>query len=303
MRNSSKNNKRSVALLLVKVFILTLFVSSLLKAAVGEATVVRSETQSTLLLQEIKQMHYNNEKLKSENENLQNRIKKNQMSYNETSYRAKIANTKIAYLTFDDGPSNNTLGILKILKQYDIKATFFLNGNPDLKDMYKQISEDGHALANHTYSHDYKTIYASAYNFKKDVKKLDDFITEITGKQPNHILRYPGGSNNNISINYGGKEIMNTVIKEMNEEGYTYFDWNVDSSDASKYRQSKNNIVKAVLNQSSVIKHPIILMHDLDQKTTTVQALPEIIVALKNRGYKFDVLSNNTYAPQFVVAK
>ncbi|MBZ9689248.1 polysaccharide deacetylase [Clostridium estertheticum] len=303
MRNTRKKKKRSLALLLVKIFILTLFVSSIVKAAVGEATVVRSENESTILQQEITQMHYHNEKLKSENTNLQSKIKKSEISYKQISTRSKTAKIKIAYLTFDDGPSKNTLDILRILKQYDIKATFFVNGHPALSDLYKQISDDGHVLANHTYSHDYKNIYSSADNFKKDVEKLDTFLTEITGKEPAHILRYPGGSNNNISVQYGGMEIMNSIIKEMNASGYKYFDWNVDSSDASTYRQNKDVIVQAVLNQSSQIKHPIILMHDLDPKTTTVQALPEIIVGLKKQGFIFDVLSNDIYAPQFKVIK
>lgn len=303
MRNSRKKKKSSIALLLVKVFILTLFISSIVEAVVGEATVVRSSNESTLLLQEINEMHYHNEKLKAENKNLQSRIKQNENTYKQSSYKARIAKTKIAYLTFDDGPSKNTVEILKILKQYNIKATFFVNGHPDLRDLYKQISDDGHALANHTYGHDYKNIYASPYNFKKDVKKLDNFLTEITGKEPNHILRYPGGSNNNIGADYGGMGIMNTIIKEMNASGYKYFDWNVDSSDASTYRQNKDIIVQAVLNQSSQIRHPIILMHDLEHKTTTVQALPEIIMGLKNQGFIFDVLSNDIYSPQFKVAK
>lgn len=287
----------------MKIFILTLFVSSIVKAAVGEATVGKSENESALLLQEISQMQYHNEKLKSENINLQSRIKKNQIAYKETSNREKTAKIKIAYLTFDDGPSKNTLGILKILKRYNIKATFFVNGHPDLADLYKQISDDGHALGNHTYSHAYKNIYVSPDNFKKDVKKLDNFLLEITGKEPNHVLRYPGGSNNNICVQYGGMRIMNSVIKKMNAEGYKYFDWNVDSSDASTYCQSKVNIVQAVLNQSSRIKHPVILMHDTDPKTTTVAALPEIIEGLKNQGFIFDVLSNDIYAPQFNIVK
>ncbi|MBU3142649.1 polysaccharide deacetylase family protein [Clostridium sp. CF012] len=296
MRTSRKRKKGSISLLLVKVFILTLFISSIVKAAVGEATVVKSVNESALLHKEINQMHSHNEKLRSENKNLQSSIKKNETSYKQTSQNAKIA-----YLTFDDGPSANTLEILKILKQYDIKATFFVNGHPNLRYLYKQISDDGHALANHTYSHDYKNVYSSVENYKRDTKKLDDFLTEVTGKESNHILRYPGGSNNNISSDYGGKEIMTAIIKEMNASGYKYFDWNVDSSDASTYRQNKNIIVQAVLNQSSQIKHPIILMHDLEPKTTTVQALPEIIQGLKNQGFIFDVLSKDIYAPQFKV--
>lgn len=298
MRHSRSSKRNSLGLLIVKIFIFTLCISSLIGAVVSQATVASSQNERSLLLEQINQMHSNNEKLKLQNKNLQSAIEKN-----ETLYKQKLANAKIAYLTFDDGPSINTLEILKILKQYDIKATFFVNGHPDSESLYKQISDAGHVLANHTYSHDYKSIYTSAANFEKDVKKLDEYLTKITGKEPTHILRYPGGSNNTISRDYGGMGIMDSVIKEMNEEGYKYFDWNVDSSDASTFRQDKDKIVQAVLTQSSEHKHAIILMHDLDPKTTTVQALPEIIEGLKNEGFIFDVLSKDTYAPQFKVVK
>lgn len=296
MRNSKTKKNHRLGLTLVKVIIFTLCITSLLGAGLSEATLASSETESSLLLQEISKLHKDNATLKYQNETLIDTIKKN-----ESLYSKKLADAKIAYLTFDDGPSANTSAILAVLKQYDIKATFFVNGHPHLRDLYRQISDDGHALANHTYSHDYKKIYKSADNFKKDVKKLDTFLKEITGTEPNYILRYPGGSNNHIGRDYGGMGIMNSVIKEMNKEGYLYFDWNVDSSDAYVFRQTKDNIVQAVLTQSSTLNHPIILMHDLDPKTTTVEALPEIIEGLLSKGFAFDVLSKDTHAPQFKV--
>ena len=298
MINSRMNKKHSLIFVIGKIFVFTLCISLLVKTVVSQASVVRSQNESSLLSQQINQMRSDNDKLKLQNKNLQGTMKENQVLYKE-----RLANTKIAYLTFDDGPSSNTLAILKILKQYDIKATFFVNGHPELRSLYKQISDNGHALANHTYSHEYKDVYNSADNFNHDVKKLDTFLTEITGKQPNHILRYPGGSNNTISHSYGGKEIMTNVISHMNKEGYTYFDWNVDSTDASTFRQDKNKIVHAVLTESRQTKHAVILMHDLNPKTTTVQALPEVIEGLKSQGFRFDVLSENTYAPQFNVVK
>jgi peptidoglycan/xylan/chitin deacetylase (PgdA/CDA1 family) len=296
MRNSKTKKNQRLGLTLAKVIIFTLCITSLLGAGLSEATLETSVTESSLLLQEISKLHRYNAALKYQNETLIDTIKKN-----ESLYTQKLSNAKIAYLTFDDGPSANTSAILAVLKQYDIKATFFVNGHPHLRDLYKQISDDGHALANHTYSHDYKKIYKSADNFKKDVKRLDVFLKETTGTEPNYILRYPGGSNNHIGRDYGGMGIMNSVIKEMNKEGYLYFDWNVDSSDAYVFRQTKDNIVQAVLTQSSTLNNPIILMHDLDPKTTTVEALPEIIEGLINKGFAFDVLSKDTPAPQFKV--
>ena len=298
MRNSRKKKKPPLGLLLVKIFIFTLCISSLVRAAVGQATVVRGENESTSLSKQISQLRSHNTKLKLENKNLQSGIIKK-----ETSYKEKMANIKIAYLTFDDGPSSNTEDILKILKQYDVKATFFVNGHPNYSYLYKQITDQGHVLGNHTYSHEYKDVYNSPDNFKNDTEKLDKYLTSITGKEPNYVLRFPGGSNNTISNNYGGNEIMTSVIKEMNAAGYKYFDWNVDSTDASTYCQDKDKIVQAVLSESSETKHAVILMHDLAPKITTVQALPEIIEGLKSQGFVFDVLSKNTYAPQFTVVK
>ncbi|MBU3091437.1 polysaccharide deacetylase [Clostridium sp. CF011] len=298
MRISIIEKKHSLKFLIVKISIFTLCITSFLGVAVSQVTVVSSEHQHSLLSHQIAQIHEDNKKLKSQNKILESTIKKD-----EVLYKSKLDNTKIAYLTFDDGVSSNTLQILKVLKKYNIKATFFVNGHPESRFLYKQISDDGHTLANHTYSHDYNSIYASPDNFKKDVKKLDSFLTEITGKKPSHILRYPGGSNNTISHSYGGMEIMNSVISEMNKDGYKYFDWNVDSSDASAFCQHKHKIIESVLTQSSRTKHAIILMHDLNPKTTTVEALPEIIEGLTNQGFIFDVLSENTYPPQFKVVK
>jgi peptidoglycan/xylan/chitin deacetylase (PgdA/CDA1 family) len=298
VRYSHAKKNRSMVGLLLKILILTLCVSPLVQALVSQATVIASDNESSSLMKQINQLHSGNSELESQNFNLESSI-----NQNETLYKKRLNNVKIAYLTFDDGPSSNTTKILEILKEYNIKATFFVNGHPDLAPLYKQISDEGHAVANHTYSHDYKNIYISPINFHKDVKKLDDYLTQITGKQPTHVLRFPGGSNNTIGSNYGGNGIMNSVIKEMNAAGYACFDWNVDSSDASTYRQDKNIIVQTVLAQSSELKHAIILMHDLDQKSTTVEALPEIIEGLQNKGFIFDVLSKDTNGPQFNKAK
>lgn len=207
-------------------------------------------------------------------------------------------NTRTVFLTFDDGPSSNTSTILKTLKENNIKATFFVNGKPELEHLYKAIAADGHAIANHTYSHDYNAVYASPEAFKADVKKLDDFILRVTGQAPLHLIRFPGGSNNTVGPNRSNKSNMQSIIKAITPE-YTYFDWNVDSTDASTYKQTKENIVKTVLKEATIYHNSIVLMHDLNPKTTTPEALPEIIKGLKEKGYDFDVLTKDSFAPQF----
>lgn len=208
---------------------------------------------------------------------------------------------KIAYLTFDDGPSKSTSRILDILQENGIKATFFVTGKTSdySKQMLHRIVDEGHTLGNHTYSHDYNRIYRSVGAFKADVDRLNRLLEETVGVRPN-ILRYPGGSNNHLSWRSGGRHIMSAITREMSALGYQYFDWNVSSTDAAAVTQSKEAIVESVKSNSSGKKQIIVLMHDMDVKTTTVEALPEIIAYLQQCGYQFDVLGKDSYTFQFL---
>lgn len=218
----------------------------------------------------------------------------------KVDFPKEISGEKIAYLTFDDGPSSNTIKILDTLKKYDIKATFFVNGRTDdkSKKIYKRIVEEGHTIGNHTYSHDYSYIYSGKAAFMKDFNKLQNYIKDLTGVKMT-VLRFPGGSNNTVSYKYGGKGLMKQLTADMKNKGYVYFDWNVDSTDASVAKQSKSNIVRSVLNGCKGKKEAVILMHDSAPKTTSAEALPEIIEGLKKQGFQFDRISTDTYAPQF----
>lgn len=188
---------------------------------------------------------------------------------------------KVVYLTFDDGPTKNTLQILDILKKNGVKATFFVIGqNPEI---YKKIVDEGHEIAIHTYSHDYKEIYASEEAFFKDLYKLRDLIKEYTGKDPK-VTRFPGGSSNRKA----SKELKMKLINRLTKEGYVYQDWNCDSTDASG-----NKVPAAILAQKSICvpREVNLLMHDSFAKTTTVEALQSIIDSYKSKGYIFDVLT------------
>ena len=212
----------------------------------------------------------------------------------------KANHSKIAYLTFDDGPSaRNTPRILDLLKKYNIKATFFVKGNGK-KEIYKRIVDEGHVIGNQTYTHNYKYIYSSVSSFKKDVDKLSDYIEDVTGERP-ELFRFPGGSNNTVSRRYSGKSVMKTLCQVITSDmGYQYFDWNVSAEDATTYRASKDFIVRSALNGAKHKKRAIILMHDAAPKTTTVEALPEIIDGLIKMGFKFDVLTKDTKKIQFM---
>jgi peptidoglycan-N-acetylglucosamine deacetylase len=247
------------------------------------------------------------EKVRKEKEEIELELKKMKREKDELQKKydrllsQQASKGKIAYLTFDDGPSQNTVEILKILKAYNVKATFFVNGNSSNfgKGIYKQMIHEGHAIGNHTYSHDYSKAYTSLNSFLADFYKLENLLYEVTGIKPK-IMRYPGGSNNTVSNRYGGRTVVKQIINEMNGRGYVYFDWNVDSTDASVYRQSKSKIISAVLNGSKGKSKVIVLMHDSAPKTTTVQALPAIIEGLIMQGFRFEVITKNSYTVQFL---
>ncbi|MBB6217680.1 peptidoglycan/xylan/chitin deacetylase (PgdA/CDA1 family) [Anaerosolibacter carboniphilus] len=183
---------------------------------------------------------------------------------------------------------------------YKIHGTFFVNGTnaSQGKELYKRIVSEGHAIGNHTYSHDYERIYTSIESYLQDHRKLETLIYEETGIRPK-IIRFPGGSNNTVSHRYGGKDFMRKLIQRMEEEGYQYFDWNVTSKDASSACPSKDTIIEAVLKNVEEKENAIILFHDSAAKTSTVEALPIIIEALKKKGYSFSTLTEDSYYVHF----
>lgn len=208
---------------------------------------------------------------------------------------------KTAYLTFDDGPSANTGKILDILRSFHAKATFFVTGNSSEGGLalYRRIVNEGHSIGNHTFSHDYSIVYRSVDTFKQDVDKLSSLLEQTTGMRPD-ILRFPGGSNNRQARKYGDIHIMDKVVAEMEKEGYGIFDWNVSSTDAARTVQNREEIVEAVVQGAAGKKTIVVLMHDSELKTTTVEALPEIILKLQEQGFYFDVLRKGSYTVRFL---
>lgn len=176
------------------------------------------------------------------------------------------------YLTFDDGPSIYTDDILDILKQYDVKATFFVvgKGKGAYEDAYRRIVEEGHTLGMHSYSHAYGEVYASKEAFIQDVNKLQDYLHEVTEVYPD-VYRFPGGSSNQVST-----VDMQELKAYLDEIGVTWYDWNISSGDATGHL-SKDRIVENATRNLENYHEAVILFHDAADKKTTLQALPEII--------------------------
>lgn len=180
---------------------------------------------------------------------------------------------KKVYLTFDDGPSSHTGEILDILKEYDAKATFFVNGRSSglYGDAYKRIVDEGHTLAMHSYTHVYAEVYASVDAFMDDMHKLRDYLHELTGVWSG-VYRFPGGSSNTIT-----KINIREFGEALAEENIVYFDWNVSSGDGANKAPDAENIYKSVTDGILKKSEPVVLMHDLASKKTTVEALPLIL--------------------------
>lgn len=197
---------------------------------------------------------------------------------------------KICYLTFDDGPDAEvTSKVLDVLKKYSVKATFFVvykKGEDELK-LYKRIVDEGHTIGVHTASHNYTKIYSSVDAYLKDFNRISRHIEEYAGVKP-EIFRFPGGSINSYNAsNY------HELIAEMVRRGYTYYDWNVTSGDASRPYVPAKEIRQNVLRNSERTEQAIILMHDGKGHATTAEALPEIIEGMMQKGYEFRALDKS----------
>ncbi|NCB62914.1 MAG: polysaccharide deacetylase [Clostridia bacterium] len=208
--------------------------------------------------------------------------------YAAPAARSTVDTEKTVYLTFDDGPSARTPEILAVLKKYNVKATFFVVGKTDeqSKQWMRDIVNEGHAIGMHSYTHDYKKIYASPEAFLEDYSKIFNLIYEATGVYP-QISRFPGGSING----YNGGSYEN-IISELVRRGFVYFDWNVATGDAAANSSVPvDTLVRNALSRIDSLRRAVVLMHDATDKKTTVEALSAIIEGYQKAGFTFAPLT------------
>ena len=208
--------------------------------------------------------------------------------YAAQPYNATTVVDNVIYLTFDDGPSERTDEILDTLKQEGIKATFFVlhqkNTEASAARM-KRIVAEGHTLAIHTYSHVYKDIYASVEAYLEDAYKMYTEIKEVTGVAPS-LFRCPGGSRNSYN-----KATADAILAEMQRRGFVCHDWNLSVEDAVNPPKTADEIVEFVMGYVGNKTRGIVLMHDSKARTSTAEALPELISRFRNLGFTFDRLT------------
>lgn len=198
----------------------------------------------------------------------------------------KIDGGRVCCLTFDDGPSPNTDRILDVLDRHGVKATFFVVGAGKTaadQERMRRIVSEGHTLAMHSWSHDYKKVYGSVEGFLEDFYKLYQYLHEVTGEYP-RLFRFPGGS-----INGYDRGVYQEIIAEMTRRGFVYFDWNASAQDATLYPRPASAIAADCL-RGLGRDLVVVLAHDSAARGTTVDALPAIIEGYQNAGYIFAAL-------------
>ena len=224
--------------------------------------------------------------------NVSNAVESESENFAEENDQLKV------YLTFDDGPSDNTAAILDTLAKYNVKATFFVVGKTDdqSKEMYQRIVNEGHTLGMHSYSHKYSVVYDSLDAFETDFNQLQSYLYDITGQEC-RLYRFPGGSSNQVS-----NTDMSEFIRFLKEEGVTYFDWNVSSGDATSQAYTADELLNNVLTDVPKYKTSVVLMHDSNTKSTTVEALGPMIEALQGMGAQILPIDENTTLVQHIKA-
>lgn len=201
------------------------------------------------------------------------------------------------YLTFDGTPGKHTEKILSELKKQNIKATFFVAGSKDKESeaVYREIVADGHTLGMNSYSNQYSKIYQSKEAFTSDLKKISDYLYKITGLRCSYY-RFPGGSGNGVS-NVDMKEL----VKVLNEQNITYFDWNVAAQDTAS-DSTVEDVVTSVTEGVANYKTSIVLLHDGGDKSTTADAIGPLISALKEMNAEILPIDEDTDVIQYIKA-
>lgn len=196
---------------------------------------------------------------------------------------------KIAYLTFDDGPSKNTQRIIDVLSKNNVKGTFFFLGtnmeeNPSI---VKDVFEQGHSIGLHSYSHNYNQLYRKENGLIEDFNKAQLIYESIT-KEKTNIIRMPYGSKPTLKKEH---------IAQLEDNNYKFWDWNVDSNDSNSKGKNAEGIINTIEKSISLdMNNLVILMHEKEQ---TIQSLDTIIKMLKEAGYSIKPINGSLDAHNY----
>lgn len=244
---------------------------------------------------------------KNRDKNVRHNVSKDGMKYTYDAQKVrdilenKAPNDgkKIAFLTFDDGPSTTVTPIvLNVLRSYNVKATFFLLGknvekNEKSKCLVKQIFTEGNAIGNHTYTHSLRRLYPGnridVNTVMAEIEQDNTAIRDIVGQDFNtRALRLPGGYMSRVYYHDPNLGEFNAKLKE--KDIYS-IDWNAYDFDAEGRRKNAEQLLEHVERDVGKQQKVVILMHDTYGKEETAKALPQIIEYLKSQGYEFKTIA------------
>ena len=282
IRNKKLNKLKVILVVLIVVLIILIILTSIKIVQMHEVS--KSINEYNIWIEK-----FNEEKAKKDEEELKKYASLNEEELIRFDNIYKHQENKRVFLTFDDGPSTSvTPYILDLLKQENIKATFFVLGtkveaNPDI---LKREYNEGHFIANHGYSHKYKDIYSSTQAVLDEYNKTNQAIKNALENQNYNslVFRFPGGST-------GGPydELKKEAKELLRQNGIASLDWNAltnDAAGANTKEKIMQNFYSTVEGKTSVV----ILMHDASDKILTYECLPEMIKYFRDNGYTFQKL-------------
>ncbi len=194
------------------------------------------------------------------------------------AYYVGNAEDKVIYLTFDAGFENgNTEPILDALKKHDAKGTFFVVGHylESAPDLIKRMVEEGHVVANHTYSHPDMSAISDQASFMKELQDVEALYKEITGEEMMKYYRPPQGKFSVENLQMAKELGYKTFFWSL-----AYVDWYQD--DQPSHEQAFDKLLPRI--------HPgaIVLLHNTSQ--TNGEIIDELLTKWEEMGYRFGTL-------------
>lgn len=194
-------------------------------------------------------------------------------------------NEKIAYITFDDGPSRYTNKIIDILDENHVKGTFFMiNDNMMVfKNVVRRMDSEGHGTGFHGVTHDINELYKTEDSAIEEFRTCSETFYKITGKK-SRLVRIPFGSK---------PYMLENIYEKFVDEGFLVWDWTIDTED---WKSSEDQIVSNILYYARESDEIVILLHENQR---TVDCLNNIIAILKERGYDIRPITEDVKPKNF----
>ncbi len=211
--------------------------------------------------------------------------------YAQKAQTVSVPDANTVFITFDDGPSENTYDILYILNRQNVKATFFMSAGKteDCREQMRAVAEAGHTIGVHSFSHDADVIYRSVEDYLADFYDTYKMIYDATGVMP-QIYRLPDEE-------LIPEDIKAEIISEMDRRGFTRFGSNADTGDRDQDRNWQHiydTSLKSASENTAAGNASVLHFHDSADDYITVLTVEDVITGLKEAGFTFAALDAGT---------